>query len=462
LRTSIRACRAVFLLGIAACSSSTEPRISIPEEARLEVGAAELTVSPIFRTGMVLQREAPVSVFGTATPGTNVTVQLGAQAVSTAAGADGKWQITLAAMAASSLATTMTVSAGTSQVSFSDVQVGEVWLCSGQSNMGRPLSSANGGSAAITDAVNHNIRLFRMTGGKGPATSNWTVSNSTTAAGFSAVCYWMGLELSQQMGVPVGLIQATHDGTAISSWMHGFGGTGEDYDAMVRAIQPYAIRGVAWYQGESNGGDTGYEQKLTSMIGEWRGHWGAGALPFGIVQLTWRPSGWTPAREAQLRVSQSVANTFLVVTTDLPVSNSLHPSEKKPVGIRLAIGARGAVYGEAIDYSGPIRNPATVTVSGNVIILEFSHIGNGLFTSDGKPPGPFKVAGANGRFQTATATIDGNTVRVSSVNVASPKTVRLGWDYGVSNLYNRVSIPVQGGGATVDRLPASHFELRLP
>lgn len=459
---SIRTCCAFVLLGVASCSSSTEPRISIPTDVSREIADGQLTMSPIFRSGMVLQRGVPVPVFGTAAPGAEVTVQLGEQSVSSTAGTDGKWQITLAAMPASTSASTMTVLSGASTMSFTDVQVGEVWLCSGQSNMGRPVSSANGGSAAIADAGNHNIRLFRMTGGKGPATSAWTVSNSTTAADFSAVCYWMGLELSQQLAVPIGLIQATHDGTAISSWMHAFGGNGEDYDAMVRPLQPFAIRGVAWYQGESNGGDTGYEPKLTSMISEWRTDWGIAGLSFGIVQLTWRPSGWTAAREAQLRVSQSVANTFLVVTTDLPVSNSLHPSEKKPVGIRLAIGAKGAVYGEAIDHSGPIRNPATVSVSGSVIVVEFSHAASGLFTGDGKPPGPFKVAGVNGRFQTAGATIVGNTLRISSSSVAAPRTVRLGWDYGVSNLYSRVSIPTQGGTVFLDRLPASHFELKLP
>lgn len=162
-----------------------------------------------------------------------------------------------------------------------------------------------------------------------------------------------------------------------------------------------------------------------------------------------------------MRASQQVANTFLVVTTDLPVSNYLHPAEKKPVGIRLAIGARGAVYGESIEYSGPVRQPASSSVSGNTVVIAFGHPGNGLMTSDGKAPGPFRIAGANGRFQTATATISGNTVRVTS-SVAVPKVVRYQWDYGVGNLYNRVSISTEGGAVTVNRLPASQFELRFP
>lgn len=425
---------------------------------------ASLTVSPIFRSNMVLQRDAMVPVFGTASPGTAVSVRFLTQVVTAAADSTGKWRADLAPMAADTTLSALTVSAGNEAVSFSAVQVGEVWVCSGQSNMGKPLSYALGGSAAIAAAGQHNLRLFRMTAGSGPATASWQASGSTTAADFSAVCYWMGLELSQKfVNVPVGLIQATHDGTAISTWTHTSGGTGTDYDAMVRAIQPFAVKAVAWYQGESDAGDTSYDAKLAGMIGEWRADWGQARLPFGIVQLTWRPSGWVAAREGQLRASQAAADCFLVVTTDLPVSNYLHPNEKKPVGIRLGIGARGEVYGEAMESSGPIRDTINSTVSGSVVTIRFKHAGSGLATSNGKAPGPFKIAGANGRFQSATATIVGvDTLLVSSPSVAAPKVVRYQWDYGVGNLVNSVLFTVEGGTQTVTRLPASQFELRFP
>lgn len=452
--------KAFFLASIVACLP-IQPALLLSAFGPTPAFAA-LTVSPIFGSDMVLQRGVTVPVFGTANPGATVTVQFQGQNVSAVAGGDGRWQVNLAAMPAGASPGTMTVTSGGTTVSFTGVQVGEVWVCSGQSNMGKPLSYANGGSAAIADAANHNIRLFRMTEGNGPATTTWQVSDSTTAAGFSAVCYWMGLELSENFDVPVGLIQATHDGTSISHWTHSNGGTGDDYDAMVKAIQPFAVKGVAWYQGESDAGDNRYDVKLTGMIDEWRTGWGLPGLPFGVVQLTWRPSGWTSAREAQLRVSQTVAGTFLVVTTDLPVSNYLHPAEKKPVGIRLGIGARGAVYGESIEYSGPTRDPSTSYVSGNTVVIRFSHPGAGLLTSNGQAPGPFKIAGSNGRFQTATAMIMGNEVRVWSSSVSAPKSVRYQWDYGVGNLYNRVSVPAEGGAVLVDRLPASQFELKLP
>lgn len=454
---------AILVPVVVACAGVTDlANDTIPGTGVAAINAASLAVSPIFGHNMVLQRGVPVPVFGTADPAAAVTVQFQGQSATTTAGADGTWRVDLAGLAASSSPETMSVTSGTTVVTFTNVNVGEVWLCSGQSNMGRPLNVANGGSAAMADAANHNVRLFRMTGGSGPSTASWAPASATTASNFSAVCYWMGLELSQTLGnVPIGLIQATHDGTSISQWTHTNGGNGTDYDAMVKDIQPFGVKGVAWYQGESDAGDNAYDLKLAGLINEWRTDWGLSLLPFGLVQLTWRPSGWTAAREGQLRASQQVANTFLVVTTDLPVSNYLHPAEKKPVGIRLAIGARGAVYGESIEYSGPVRQPSTSSVSGNTVVIGFGHPGNGLMTSDGKAPGPFRIAGANGRFQSATATIVGNTVRVTS-SVAVPKVVRYQWDYGAGNLHNRVTVSTEGGAVMVNRLPASQFELRFP
>jgi hypothetical protein len=325
--------------------------------------------------------------------------------------------------------------------------------------MGFPLSSANNGAAAIADAGNHNIRLFRMTAGSGPATTTWKVSNASTAGSFSAVAYWMGLELSQWFGnVPIGLIQATHDGTAIATWQHTSGGTGVDYDAMIKSIQPFAVKGVAWYQGESNGGDAQYASKLTNMIREWRADWNQSGLPFGIIQLAYR-SGWNVCRNAQLEVADSEPQCFLVVIRDLP-GGALHPQDKKPVGIRTAIGARGLVYGDNIIYSGPIRDIPNSYVSGNKVILNWKHLGNGLFTNDGKAPGEFKVATATGQFKTATAKIVGNTVEVSSSVVPNPARVQYSYS-SVGNLYNRVSIPTEGGTVSVDRLKVSEFQINV-
>jgi sialate O-acetylesterase len=419
--------------------------------------SAALAVSPIFGSNMVLQRGTTVPVFGTADAGLVVTVQFQNQTVSATADSTGKWRANLSSMPASTAASTLTVSSAMGTATFTGVQVGEVWLCSGQSNMGKPLSYADNSTSYISDAPNHNIRLFRMTAGSGPATTTWTVSNATTAANFSAVGYWMGLDLSEDLNVPIGLIQATHDGTSIDHWQHTNGGTGDDYDAMVKAIQPFAVKGVAWYQGESNGGDSAYQKKLTDMLAEWRADWNLANLPFGIIQLP--AQKWTTARLAQLAVTQTVANTFLVVTADLPNSSQLHPTAKYLVGIRTSIGARGAVYGENIEYAGPIPAPVpSTTTSGSTVLLTYLHAGNGLFTSNGGAPGPFAVAPTTGRYSTGNGMItSANTVQVLS-SVSSPALVQ----YAVSaagNVFNHVNIPIEGGTKFIDRLPGSLFSM---
>ncbi len=431
-----------------------EPRADLARTASALVSGS---IAPIFGSNMVLQRGTPVPVFGTAEPGTAVVVEFQGQSVAAVADAAGQWMAHLAAMPASSSPSPMTVTLGTTSLTLADVEVGEVWLCSGQSNMGKPLSFADDSAPYIADAPNHDLHLFRMTAGDSPATTTWQLSDATTAADFSAVCYWMGLDLTETLGVPVGLIQATVDGSAISEWQHTSGGTGEAYDAMVAPLQPFAIRGVLWYQGESNGGDVEYGLKLTSLIGEWRADWGLATLPFGIIQLP--ATKWVAARLAQLEVSQTVPNTYLVVTSDLPGSKLLHPTAKYPVGIRSSIGARGAVYGEPIEYSGPIPAP-TSYVSGRTVVVQYSHLGDGLMTADGLPPGPFQIAPVSGKYVTATATLVGDTIEVTSSRVSTPKFVRYAFS-AAGNLRNAVTIPTEGGTRTVTELPATLAQIDL-
>ncbi|HEX8904217.1 MAG TPA: sialate O-acetylesterase, partial [Longimicrobiaceae bacterium] len=383
------------------------------------------------------------------------TVSFQNQSVSAVAAADGKWRADLASMPASTAPATLTVTSGSATVQFTGVQVGEVWVCSGQSNMGKPLSYANGGTEEAARAGNYDIRLFRMTAQiPGPSYATWEVSSSTSASNFSAVGYWFGLELSKKYNVPIGLIQATHDGTSISQWETSNGGTGDDYLAMVKAIQPFAVKGVVWYQGESDGGDNTYEKKLTDMISEWRADWAQARLPFGIVQLTGSGSGG--ARWGQYLVSRKVADTWLVVTSDLPGGQQLHPTEKKPIGLRLGLGARALVYGEAIEYSSPIAGG--VSVSGSKVTLTYTHAGSGLITGDGTAPSTFQVSDApGGRYQAATATISGNTIVLTS-KVAAPHSVRYQWGT-IGNVFNSINVPVEGGASAITRLPASMVQL---
>lgn len=401
-----------------------------------------LAVAPIFSDNAVLQRNMPVPVFGTATSGTLVTVSFQGQNLSTTAGADGKWRVNLAAMPASTSPSTLTVTGGGTSKVFSNVQVGEVWVYSGQSNMHFALSSSVGGADAVATAGNYNIRLY-STGAYGSA--GWQISNSSTAGSFSAVAFYMGRQLAINLpGVPIGLISQPVSGSLIITWTHCLGGSrdGRNYDAQIKPLQPYAIRGVCWYQGEDDAhfGPEGYYTKLSGLIDEWRADWGQGAFPFYIVQLHWNGTaeGWPLIREDQLQAYLQKTNIGLATAVDLPPGGG-HPPTKEPVGVRLALWARALIYGEtSLVYSGPIRSGATV--SGNKVTVSFNFTGGGLTTNNGLAPGPFKIAGADGVYRDATATIIGNTVEVTS-SVTVPKHIRYIWNYAQGNLCNTNGLP---------------------
>lgn len=443
--------------------------------------APTLTVPTLIGSHMVLQREMPDPIWGTAIPGARVTVTFNGQAVSTTAGPDGRWRLDLAAMAATTAPRSLTIRSGKELLTLTDVQVGEVWGCGGQSNMNLGLRFSSGGGAAAADAPHHDIRLFSAPDDLTPDQVTWTVSTPATASEFSAVCYYFGRELSQDLHVPIGLVASTKGGTYIDEWTHASGGTcastllaredsprlgGRLFEAKILPLAPYAIRGFTWYQGENDSRDCAavYLRKLHGLIAEWRAAWGEGSFPFGIVQL---PFGRTPdTQAAQLQAFLTVPNTFLAVTTDLPIlgGTDLHPANKRPIGIRLAIGARAIAYGEPIESVGPIPDPTRCYVSGSAVVIGFTHLGRGLVTgSSWEPAGaaaPFTLAGPSGGFHPATARIVGNTVVVTSPSVLAPLQVRYTWwRDGRGNLYSAVRIPIEGRRATYTRLPASPFEL---
>jgi sialate O-acetylesterase len=445
--------------------------------------AATLTVPTLIGSHMVLQREMPDPIWGMATPGATVTVRFNGQAPSTTAAADGTWRLSLAPMPATTSPGWLSITSGPSRLAFRDVQVGEVWGCGGQSNMNLSLVYSAGGSAAAADAPNHDIRLFSAPDAVTPDQVAWTVSSPGTAGSFSAVCYSFGRELEEHLKVPIGLIQSTKGGTYIAEWTYAAGGTcasmlparrnarrpvGRLFETKIKPLIPYAIRGFTWYQGENDSRDCAavYFRTLQGLIGEWRSAWREGDFPFGIVQL---PFGRTPdTQAAQLRAFLAVPNTFLAVTTDLPIlgGTDLHPANKRPIGIRLAIGARAVAYREPVEPVGPIPDPATSYVSGSSVVIGFTQVGRGLVTgSEWQPagaPAPFTLAGPSGGFHPATARIVGSTVVVTSPYVSTPVEVRYTWwTDGRGNLYSAVRIPIRGGRATDTRLPASPFSMTI-
>ena len=332
--------------------------------------------------------------------------------------------------------------------------------------------------------------------------ASWTICSPETAANFSAVAYFFGRELAAREHVPMGLIDATWGGTVAEAWMslqaisadpalmpvfatraqmmrsqgemagitakerhedqaarqagqappkHAWHpdpaswGPAALFNGMVAPQSAYTIKGVIWYQGESNSRLTFapmYAKIFPALITDWRAQWHQGDFPFLFVQISNFTSdateNWAVIREAQRR-SLSVANTAMVVTVDIGDPDNVHPADKQTVGGRLALAARALAYGESVEYAGPLFRQATP--EGDGLRVWFEHTANGLVAKSGTPQG-FEIAGDDGRFVTATARIDGKTVVVGSASVAEPKYVRYGWaNAPVVNLFNSDGLP---------------------
>ena len=310
---------------------------------------------------------------------------------------------------------------------------------------------STGGKETIASADHPQIRLYHVpkVQQKEPAKdvkASWKVCTPQTVPNFSAVLYYFGLRLQKQLGVPVGLINSSWGGSAIQPWTVGEKQNGGMYNAMIAPLQPFAVRGVTWYQGESNMGEGfKYRDRMEMLIVGWRKTWGQD-LPFGFVQLApysrygkgnRLPLLW----EAQV-ASLKIPGTGMVVITDL-VDNvgDIHPQNKKDVGDRLAHWAMATVYGKKdLVYSGPLYK--SMKVEGSKVRLSFAHTGGGLQARDGKALTNFEIAGEDGKFVPAEATIDGKNVVVQAKGVDKPTQVRFGWsDTANPNLSNKEGLP---------------------
>jgi sialate O-acetylesterase len=211
------------------------------------------------------------------------------------------------------------------------------------------------------------------------------------------------------------------------------------HNGMIAPLQPFAIRGAIWYQGEANSGRPGpYETLLPALIADWRQAWGED-LPFLFVQLA--PfQGTHPAfREAQLRIWQKTPRTAMVVTTDVGDAKDIHPTRKRPVGERLALAARALSHGEKLEYSGPVFK--SMSVERDRAVVSFTHVGSGLMAKGDSLEG-IALADADGKFHPARGVIEGSTVVVTSSKVANPTAVRYGWAMVPNgNLFNREGLP---------------------
>jgi sialate O-acetylesterase len=426
---------------------------------------ADVAPHGLFTDGCVLQRGVKVPVWGSAAPGEKVTVSFRGQEVTATADDKGGWKVELNKSEAGG-PFEMTISGPNNKVQLTDVLVGEVWVCSGQSNMEWPLIATEGGKEASAKADNPKIRLFTVqkVPAKEPASalgvregqqpSAWKRCTTLTPLNFSAVGYYFGRDLQKALGVPVGLIHSSWGGTAAERWtskeaLKAHAATknlrGSDlYNGMIAPLIPYAIRGVIWYQGESNVGRAEqYRTLFPAMIKDWRDHWKQGNFPFLFVQIApfkyGSETGWAELCEAQQFTALTVPSTACIGTNDVGHPTDIHPRQKAPIGDRLARAARALAYGEKIEYSGPVYTG--MKIDGNKAILNFSHTAGELVAKGGDLKG-FTIAGADNKFVEAQAQIKDGKVIVSSPDVATPTVVRYAWSrYPDANLFNRVGLP---------------------
>lgn len=440
--------------------------------------SSSLTVAPYLSSHMVLQRNTEVPVWGTATAGTEITVSFKGPPVVTTTAATGRWMVLLPPMDATPipaagglLGDTMVISGGGASIAFTDVLVGEVWVLSGQSNINVKLKDCDDGLQAINTSADYDIRLY-LVPQTGPLTEKWEPSNLTNTPDWSGVGFFFARALYSEMvdPVPIGLIQVAKNGTPIADWTtYGGSNNGKLYKAKIRPLQPFAIRGVIWYQGEDDGGQESsalkYYDMLPGLIANWRTDWGQGEFPFYYVQLaliSGRPN-WAIVRDAQVSTLDETDNTAMACIIDVPTipASEIHPKDKEPVGYRLALAARALIHGETnLVYSGPIRDAGQSSKIGNTIFVRFNHIDGGLVTNDGLDPGPFMLADDNGVYYPATEVeILGDTIMVSNSSVPDPQSVRYCWgSYPSCNLFNdNDNNPSNGYG-----LPASPFQLTFP
>ncbi len=477
MRATAHALRfAATALAVLAClfTSSTLRAQSAVAEAP---PVAKLALASMFSDHMVLQRDMEIPVWGAAEPGAHVKVTLGDESAEATADDDGRWRASLPSMKGGG-PHKLTVEAGDDETTFTDVLIGDVWVCSGQSNMEWNVKNSDNPEKELAAANYPQIRIIDVpnVASEKPIdsfkTDGWKPVTPETVGDFSAVGYFFARNLQEKLDVPIGLIGCNWGGTRMEAWTSreallstetfapaveadeapladekaaeerrkiGPNRPAALFNGMTSAVIPYGIRGVIWYQGEANAGEANKYAELSKlMIADWRKRWDEGDFPFLLVQLAaWEPGGesWAYLREAQADTLEA-PNTGMAVAIDIGNLKDIHPRNKQEVGRRLALAARAVAYGEDVVHSGPTFSELKTT--DGKATLSFDNVAGGL-RAELKG---FEVAGADGKFVPAKATIENGKIVVWSDDVEEPTQVRYDWAaYPEGNLYNAEGLP---------------------
>ncbi|MCX6877371.1 MAG: hypothetical protein NTW21_26715 [Verrucomicrobia bacterium] len=480
---SVCTARRVFVLLFAALSAAAT-------DAR-----ATVAVNSLYTSNMVIQRDQPFPVWGTAAANKAITVTYNKQSNSTTADAQGNWQVTLPAMSAKPAGSDFTISeAGGNTITQGNVVVGDVWLCSGQSNMAWSLSACN--RQTDVDSANFpGMRQFLVGGANlgepsKDLSGSWVVCSPGTAYGFSAAAFYFGRKIyqDQNANIPLGLIVSSVGGTRIDPWLAPEGctdipvlaplysqpisnyGPFSLFNGMIYPLAPYPMKGAIWYQGENSettvqSADS-YFLKMKGLQQGWKRLLGMNDFAFYLVQIAnfgaesgGNPTpglfsgGWDADTRLQQANAMSLPHAGMASAIDIGNPYDYHPTDKLDVGERLALWALKNDYGRTtLVTSGPILNG--ISVAGNKAICSFDYVGSGLMVGSKTPYQPtqevvggslalFSIAGSDGTWYWANAAIVGNTVEMSSPSVSSPQKIAYAcWQNPLGlNLYNRDGLP---------------------
>lgn len=470
-----------------------------------QVSYADVKVPNVFTDHMVLQQGQKNRVWGVADAGETVKVTIGAQSHTATPGEGGKWTVTLDPMPVNATPQTLTI-AGKNTIKIEDVLVGEVWVCSGQSNMQWSVNASTDPDLEKLAAKFPKIRMinFPQVGRQEPIWSHddrkWQVCAPDTLGNWSAVGYFFARQLHLTLDVPVGMINNAWGGSAAEAWinrdvlakteefkplmerweqqeklhaelsknkdlnedqkkqLNGLNGQmggnhrpANIYNGVLKSHLGYGIRGAIWYQGESNAGRAyQYRNLFPLMIQNWRDEWGQGDFPFYYVQLAdfmaEKPepadSSWAELREAQTMTMDKLKNTGEAVIIDIGEGKDIHPKNKEDVGKRLARWALAKDYGVQVPHKSPRYK--SMAKDGKKITLTFDNVDGGFRPFDVNEPRGFAIAGEDKKFVWAQGKITGpNTVEVWSDKVENPVSVRYAWaDNPVCNMFSAAGLPM--------------------
>lgn len=486
-------CIVLFAIILTGCSKKEEVMPKPPGGTGIVDGTAPgLSVAGILQSNMVIQRDQPFKVWGLAPAKTTVEVDVSwnQTVFNTVADASGNWSLTIPAAAVNTTPQTITAKAsGFKETTLSNILIGDVWLCSGQSNMAMPVDSI----APFTGVLNFRSEIaaanypmirtlaIQEDAQPSPITSLtypvvWQICSPSTVGQTSAIAYYFAQQLNTTLNVPIGIIVSAVNGSFCQDWAnaeaivndgsinsgYAFGST--YYNGMINPLLNLSLKGFIWYQGENNQHDdpvSGYTKLNTDLINGWRTKFNQPSLPFYYVQLTPFAEDYnstTPPggdlvsdylakfREAQANILPATTGTGMAITMDVGEAKNHHPRNKKPVGQRLAFLALKNTYKQNVQCYGP--HYTSFSVNGATAIINFSSgTADGLNTISGLPLKQyFFVAGADHVFHQATASITGNTITVQASPAFSLpiQAVRYAFTNApVTNLQNSAGLPAE-------------------